>query len=98
MAEWQEGHFDKTIFQEFVKTIGIYPSGTLVKLKSTRLAVVIQQSPHNLLTPIVKVFYSTSKHAHITPELLDLSDSIDGILNAEDTKKWGFDLRKLTGI
>lgn len=28
MAEWQEGHFDKDIFQAFVKTIGIYPTGT----------------------------------------------------------------------
>lgn len=98
MAEWQEGHFDKVIFQAFVKTIGIYPSGTLVKLKSTRLAVVIQQSETNLLTPIVKVFFSTSKNKQLMPEILDLSDSIDGILNAEDPAKWGFDLKPLTGL
>jgi putative nucleotidyltransferase with HDIG domain len=98
MAEWQEGHFDKRVFQAFVKTIGIYPSGTLVKLKSTRLAVVIQQSEKNLLTPIVKVFYSTSKHTQLMPELVDLSNSIDSILHAEDPKKWEFDLKKLTGI
>jgi len=98
MAEWQEGHFDKTVFQAFVKTIGIYPSGTLVKLKSTRLAVVIQQSESNLLTPIVKVFFSTSKNKQLMPEIVDLSESIDGILNAEDPAKWGFDLKPLTGI
>jgi putative nucleotidyltransferase with HDIG domain len=98
MAEWQEGHFDKVVFQAFVKTIGIYPSGTLVKLKSTRLAVVIQQSELNLLTPIVKVFFSTSKNKQLMPEIVDLSNSIDGILNAEDPVKWGFDLKQLTGI
>jgi hypothetical protein len=27
MAEWQEGHFDRTIFHAFVKLVGIYPTG-----------------------------------------------------------------------
>jgi putative nucleotidyltransferase with HDIG domain len=98
MAEWQEGHFDSTVFHAFVKTIGIYPSGTLVKLKSTRLAVVIEQSEKNLLAPLVKVFYSTSKLTYIEPEIIDLSLSIDKIANAEDPTKWGFDLKKLAGI
>lgn len=98
MAEWQEGHFDRTVFQAFVKTIGIYPSGTLVKLKSTRLAVVIEQSTKNLLTPIVKVFFSTQANTPIPPEIIDLSQSSDTILNVEDHKKWGFNLQKLTGI
>jgi len=98
MAEWQEGQFDNTVFHAFVKTIGIYPSGTLVKLKSTRLAVVIEQTSHNLLTPIVKIFFSTLSNAPLQPELLDLSRSTDSILNAEDPKKWGFDLKKFTGI
>lgn len=98
MAEWQEGHFDNTVFHAFVKTIGIYPSGTLVKLKSTRLAVVIEQSEKNLLTPVVKVFYSTKTNEPIQPEIIDLSQSTDSILNAEDPQKWGFDIKKLTGI
>ena len=98
MAEWQEGHFDRTVFQAFVKTIGIYPSGTLVKLKSTRLAVVIEQSTKNLLTPIVKVFFSTQANTPIPPEIIDLSQSSDTILNVEDHKKWSFNLQKLTGI
>lgn len=98
MAEWQEGHFDHTVFHAFVKTIGIYPSGTLVKLKSTRLAVVLEQSEKNLLTPIVKVFFSTKSNTPIPPEILELAQSSDSILNAEDPQKWGFDLKKLTGI
>jgi HD-GYP domain-containing protein (c-di-GMP phosphodiesterase class II) len=98
MAEWQEGHFDKIVFQAFVKTIGIYPAGTLVKLKSTRLAVVIEQSSKSLLTPIVKVFFSTKSNAPIPPEIIDLSQAIDTIINAEDHTKWGFDLKKLTGV
>ena len=98
MAEWQEGHFDGTVFHAFVKTIGIYPSGTLVKLKSTRLAVVLEQSAKGLLTPVVKIFFSTRENAPMQAETLDLSQSSDSILNAEDNQKWGFDLKKLTGI
>lgn len=98
MAEWQEGHFDNTVFHAFVKTIGIYPSGTLVKLKSTRLAVVIEQTEKNLLTPIVKVFFSTKSNMPMQPEIVDLSQSADSILNAEDPQKWGFDLKKLASI
>lgn len=98
MAEWQEGHFDTTVFHAFVKTIGIYPSGTLVTLESSRLAVVMEQSHKSLLTPIVKVFFSTASNAHIPPEIIDLSITSDSIINTEDPQKWGFDLKRLTEI
>jgi HD-GYP domain-containing protein (c-di-GMP phosphodiesterase class II) len=98
MAEWQEGHFDTTVFHAFVKTIGIYPSGTLVTLESSRLGVVMEQSHKSLLTPIVKVFFSTVSNAHIPPELIDLSITSDSIINTEDPQKWGFDLKRLTEI
>ncbi len=98
MAEWQEGHFDKNVFHAFVKTIGIHPSGTLLRLKSGRLAVVIQQSEKSLLTPIVKAFFSTKSNAPIEPEIIDLAKSPDAIQCAEDAAKWGFDLKKLVGI
>jgi HD-GYP domain-containing protein (c-di-GMP phosphodiesterase class II) len=31
MAEWSNGHFDEAVFQAFVKSIGIYPIGSLVR-------------------------------------------------------------------
>jgi hypothetical protein len=34
--------------------------------------VVIEQSGHSLLTPTVKIFFSTRSMAHIPPELIDL--------------------------
>lgn len=57
IAELQSTHFDQTLFHAFVKTVGIYPTGTLVKLKSGRLAVVAEQTAKSLTTPIVKVFF-----------------------------------------
>jgi putative nucleotidyltransferase with HDIG domain len=98
MAEWRNGHFDERIFQAFVKTIGIYPSGTLVRLKSGRLAIVVEQTEKSLLSPIVKVFFSTKSNEPIMPEMLDLGRSQESIVNAEDPAQWGFDLKKIAGI
>ncbi|MCF8150287.1 MAG: HD-GYP domain-containing protein [Burkholderiaceae bacterium] len=91
MAEWCNGHFDERIFQAFVKCIGIYPIGSLVRLSSERLAVVIDQSEKSLLMPHVKVFFSTKSKTHISPELIDLSDSLvkEKIVSREDAGAWG---------
>lgn len=97
MASWQAGHFDETVFHAFVKTIGIYPNGSLLKLKSGRLGVVIEQSRKNLITPIIQVFFSTRANAHIPIEIVDLSKSTDSIENIEDPVKWCLDLSKYNG-
>ncbi len=91
MAQWaKDGHFDERIFQAFVKSIGIYPTGSLVKLKSGRLAIVVEQGTASLLKPQVKVFYSTKASEPLVPELLDLGRSADEIVSRELPSAWGF--------
>lgn len=91
MADWCQGHFDERIFQAFVKSIGIYPIGSLVKLESGRLAVVMEQSGDSLLTPRVKVFFSTRSGVQIEPEIIDLAlaTARDRIVGREDASRWG---------
>jgi hypothetical protein len=74
MAEWK-GHFDPAVFQAFVKSLGIYPIGSLVSLESGKLGVVIEQGEQSLLKPKVKVFFSTKSQAYIKPEVIDLARS-----------------------
>ncbi|MDD5297300.1 MAG: HD-GYP domain-containing protein [Rhodocyclaceae bacterium] len=98
MAEWQKGHFDEAIFQAFVKSVGIYPVGSLVRLESGRLGVVVDQSEKSLLYPKVRVFFSARRHSFLPPELIDLSwpGCDDKVSGREDPAKWGFkDLDKL---
>lgn len=92
MAEWAKGHFDETVFQAFVKSVGIYPVGSLVRLESGRLAVVSEQSEKSLLAPKVKAFFSTKANARIRPEEIDLSRPgvQDKIVAREDPAKWNF--------
>ncbi|MDI4634027.1 HD-GYP domain-containing protein [Pelomonas sp. V22] len=89
MAQWQ-GHFDPRVFQAFVKCVGIYPVGSLVKLHSGRLAVVVDQHPTNLVAPTVKLFFSTKSQMPIPVELLDLASSNDRIVGRESAADWGF--------
>ena len=98
MAEWNNGHFDEVVFHAFVKTVGIYPTGTLLKLKSGRLGVVTDQSKKSLVMPIVKVFFSTRSNMHILQEIVDLSKSTDSIASMENPLQWGFDLGEIMGI
>ena len=91
MAEWSKGHFDTTIFHAFVKSVGIYPIGSLVKLESGHLGVIIEQTQKSLLTPVVKVFFSIKSNIRIPHEIVDLSKpaSKDKIVSHEDPVKWG---------
>jgi len=92
MAEWANGHFDNKVFQAFVKSLGIYPIGSLVKLSSGRLGVVVSQSGKSLTMPLVKVFYSTKSNLRVVPEVIDLSSpgTTEKIINREDPAKWRF--------
>jgi putative nucleotidyltransferase with HDIG domain len=92
MAEWSKGHFDPAVFQAFVKSMGIYPVGSLVQLSSGKLGVVTEQAEASLVMPRVKVFFSTKSNMRIAPELVDLSrpGTNERILSREDPAKWGF--------
>jgi HD-GYP domain-containing protein (c-di-GMP phosphodiesterase class II) len=87
MASWQ-GHFDATVFSAFVRSLGIYPTGSLVRLASGRLAVVVSQNAQTLTTPLVRVFFSTKSQLPIAPERLDLARGSDRIVARESRVGW----------
>lgn len=91
MATWN-GHFDPEYFQAFIKTIGIYPVGSLVRLKSQRLAVVIEQNARSLIKPKVKVFFSLRSKMPLKQVVLDLfSQGKDDAIEArEPFERWNF--------
>lgn len=91
MAQWK-GHFDPTLFGAFIKTIGIYPTGSLVRMSSQRLAVVVAQNEGNMLKPKVKVFFSLRSKLPVSQSLIDLSASgnTETIEARESIEKWNF--------
>ena len=92
MAAWRGGHLDATLFAAFVKCLGIYPLGTLVRLQSERLAVVVGQAAGKTLTsPTVRVFFSIRAGTCIVPSLIDLAapGCQERIISTESAAQWG---------
>lgn len=92
LFEWSRFHFNPVLVQRFIRLLGIYPVGSLVRLESGVLGVVVKSGSENLLRPTVRIVYST-KHGHfVAPYDLDLSVlSNDSILQHESPRKWKID-------
>jgi putative nucleotidyltransferase with HDIG domain len=89
MASWK-GHFDPAVFQAFVRSLGIYPTGSLVRLQSQNLAIVVEQTAGSLVSPVVKVFYSLRSEMHVPPRRLELARQgcTDRIIGREPAEAW----------
>lgn len=90
LYEWSKFHFRPELVQLFIKTVGIYPVGTVVRLESGLIGVVKEPGVENMLRPLLRVFHDTKKQRYVTPYEMNLAQSgcADKILNAEDPGKW----------
>ena len=85
---------DEELVQRFIQAIGIYPVGSLVRLESHRLAVVLDQNRRGLLRPRVRVVYDIAQDRALAPFDLDLADpqhAQDGISGHEEPRAWPLD-------
>ncbi|HEX5364442.1 MAG TPA: HD-GYP domain-containing protein [Gallionella sp.] len=92
LREWSEQHFNVELVDHFICCVGIYPTGTLVRLESGLLGIVATHNPANQLKPAVLVTYDTNRSCRIKPYELDLAtQSGDRIVGYESAEKWGID-------
>lgn len=84
-----EGHFDVEILKSLVRVLGIFPVGSLLRLQSGFLAVVIERGVHPLQPPLVRVFYSATLKIQVFPRDVDLSNCSDRIISIESPEAWG---------
>lgn len=91
MWSW-EGHFDQALLFTFMRSIAVFPMGLLVKLRSNRLAVVLEPRRGD---PSVRVraFFDTRDRAWIDPEEVIVGDGFqtDSIIAPSDPDEWGFE-------
>jgi putative nucleotidyltransferase with HDIG domain len=99
MASWQ-GHFDPLVLQTFIKTIGIYPTGSLVRMASGKLGIVVEQNAAKLTAPKVKLFFSTNSGMPMVPKLVNLMESHvnDKIVARESPENWNFNVGYLNDL
>jgi HD-GYP domain-containing protein (c-di-GMP phosphodiesterase class II) len=90
LYEWSGTQFSKELVQKFIRCIGIYPVGSLVRLESGLLGFVIDHGDSHLLQPVVRIVYNT-KTGRLIPIPYDVDLSIGGadrIISYEQPEKW----------
>ncbi|MDP1832308.1 MAG: HD-GYP domain-containing protein [Geothrix sp.] len=90
LLEWSGSHLDGDLVQQFIRTLGIYPVGSLVRLSGGRLAVVVEQG-EDLLRPMVRVVYDADRKVLLRPWDLHLAQGTEQIADYEDPAEWGLD-------
>ena len=80
---------DQEIVQHLIDAVGVHPVGSIVRLRSDRLAMVVDQTPSDPDHPVVRTFYSLALHKRIAGENIDLAncfgaDEIVGTASLEE--------------
>jgi HD-GYP domain-containing protein (c-di-GMP phosphodiesterase class II) len=65
--------FQEDLVVEFIRAIGLYPTGTLVELNTGEVGVVVEQNFERRLKPKLMIVLDAVKEPLLHPELLDLA-------------------------
>ncbi|HMN80320.1 MAG TPA: HD-GYP domain-containing protein [Burkholderiaceae bacterium] len=89
MASWK-GQFDRALLASFILGVGVYPIGSLVRLSSGKLAIVIESRPGLGRTPVVRVFHCLKAREPVTLRTVDLAAPgvSEGIVGVESREDW----------
>lgn len=95
LFEWSQHHFSGELVQSFIRSVGIYPVGSLVRMESGMLGVVLEQTD-DLLKPVVRIIYNTRTGNYLLPPLVIRVGRFAGanhgaILGPEDFARWNID-------
>lgn len=94
LFEWGKYHFNNELVHTYIRTVGIYPVGSLVKMESGLLGVVAKSNPGSLMVPVVRIVYDAKRDRRLEPYDVDLSKPLgrggtDSIECHESPHKWG---------
>lgn len=68
----RELKFQGNLVEQFIQSIGVYPTGTLVELSNREVGVVIAQNPTRRLRPQVMVMLDANQQPLEKPRVVDL--------------------------
>jgi HD-GYP domain-containing protein (c-di-GMP phosphodiesterase class II) len=93
LYEWGGVLYNEIMVQKFIRCVGLYPVGSMVRLESGMIGVIINHSTDDLLRPVVRIVYDTHRDHIIMPYTVDLSqsngdDSADKIVSYASPEEW----------
>ncbi|QDC43545.1 HD-GYP domain-containing protein [Methylophilus medardicus] len=74
MFAQQRHQFDQTILRRFIKCLGIYPPGSIVRLSDQKLATVLSTNPQQPLRPFIQML---SDNREEEGDIVDLREALD---------------------
>jgi hypothetical protein len=91
----QPEKFDATLLEKLVETVGVYPVGAFVRMRSNRLAMVVDEDPSDPSAPTVRTFWSVELNKRLKGTTIMLAqcfgeDAIEGVADMS-----GFDAAEL---
>lgn len=92
LYEWSSHYFDKELTYNFIRSIGVYPIGTFVRLEN-EVSGVVTNSTENVLQPVVRIFYNDKNKTAMQIEEVDLSRLGITIAGYDTPEKWSSDKR-----
>lgn len=74
LYELRDNQFQEELVVEFIRAVGLYPTGTLVELNTGEVGVVVEQNFERRLKPKVLLLLDAVKNPLPKPILLDLAE------------------------
>lgn len=75
------GDLDTQLVDQFILCLGVYPVGSLVRLKSDKLAIVDAGNAESPTKPNVKAFYNLKENHYIPTEEIDLENNKEEVIS-----------------
>jgi HD-GYP domain-containing protein (c-di-GMP phosphodiesterase class II) len=76
-------HFDEELTLKFIRTLGLYPAGSIVELHSGEVGIVIEANPRYRQLPKVMLMRNSQKEALEKSKVVDLSLTESGEISKE---------------
>lgn len=76
LFKWSEGNFDISLLEKFIKCLGIYPIGSVVRLSTNEVGVVVATDADHRIKPIVLLAMNGEGKAYMPRRLVNLSSAV----------------------
>lgn len=76
--EWSEAYLNRSLVEKFINHIGIYPVGSIVRLRSGAIGVVVRHGEKDLLHPVVRIVFDWRHQRSSTTPEVDLAQGAPG--------------------
>lgn len=102
LYKWMPDNFDCGLLQIFIRTLGIYPIGSIVELKTGQIGLVVKLNEEHHLKPVIllikdknKDFYPQRKLVNLASSLWEEKEGKPEIKCVVDEKEIGIDIKKI---